>query len=314
MGELGICPRALVVSTREQLEGETGNTSAFPFAAIKDSLEFLEEEIQEEKGVEVKFPIDVEGCEYVLFPPVSDFMVEAETLMGIATVFRETGDSWTLGSRVHDSINYGLFYSDRVLGRIEKAIHGEALRLKGKKILIGECGHASRSAKCYIPTFCGARNALPVVNIMEYTFDALQKGKFRLDPDVVTDVVTYHDPCNLARQGWIVDQPRAILRSFCKNFVDMTPKGMENICCGGGGGAVSIDEIRPYRTAIAGRRKAMQIRDTGAKYCVAPCANCKKQLREVCEDNDVDCEIVGLHDLVYKAIVVTKDTHQRTTR
>lgn len=58
----------------------------------------------------------------------------------------------------------------------------------------------------------------------------------------------------------------------------------------------------------------MQIRDTGAKYCVAPCANCKKQLREVCEDNDVDCEIVGLHDLVYKAIVVTKDTHQRTTR
>ncbi|MFH1862800.1 MAG: (Fe-S)-binding protein, partial [bacterium] len=101
----------------------------------------------------------------------------------------------------------------------------------------------------------------------------------------------------------IVDQPRQILKAFCQNYVEMTPGGRENICCGGGGGTVSIDEIRPYRTAIGGRSKAEQIRATGAKYCVAPCANCKKQLREVVEDNSVDCEIVGLHDLLYKAIV-----------
>jgi len=49
--------------------------------------------------------------------------------------------------------------------------------------------------------------------------------------------------------------------------------------------------------------KAEQIRATGAKYCVAPCANCKKQLRELMEDQKVDCEIVGLHDLLYKAII-----------
>ena len=66
---------------------------------------------------------------------------------------------------------------------------------------------------------------------------------------------------------------------------------------------MSIDEIRPYRTMIGGRAKAEQIRATGAKYCVAPCANCKKQLRELMEDNNIDCEIVGLHDLVYKAII-----------
>jgi DNA-directed RNA polymerase subunit RPC12/RpoP len=36
---------------------------------------------------------------------------------------------------------------------------------------------------------------------------------------------------------------------------------------------------------------------------VAPCANCKKQLRELMEDNGIDCQIVGLHDLLYKAIV-----------
>ncbi len=36
---------------------------------------------------------------------------------------------------------------------------------------------------------------------------------------------------------------------------------------------------------------------------VAPCANCKKQLKEVCEDNGLeDVEVVGLHDLLLKVI------------
>ena len=307
LSHIDIVPRALVISTREQLEGETRNTSAFPWVAVKDSMEFLEEEIEEEKGISAKFPVDVEGSDYVFFAPVSDYMMEAESLMGIATVLHATGGSWTVGSQFYDSINYGLFYSDSVLGRVEQAIHDETERLKGRTILIGECGHASRSAKAYIPTFCGGKDALPVVNIMEYTYGALQEGKFRMDPDVVTEVVTYHDPCNLGRQGWIVDKPREIIKAFCKNYVEMTPSGMENICCGGGGGTVSVDEVRPFRTKISGKAKAEQIRATGAKYCIAPCANCKKQLREVMEDNDVDCEIVGLHDLIYKAIILDKD-------
>lgn len=66
-----------------------------------------------------------------------------------------------------------------------------------------------------------------------------------------------------------------------------------------------MDEIRSYRTKVTGALKADQIRATGAHYVVAPCANCKKQLREVCEDNGLDgVEVVGLHDLLYKAIVL----------
>ncbi len=304
LSELGIAPRALVVSVREQLEGDTHNTSALPWPAIQDSMEFLEEEIEEDKGVPAKLPVDVEGAQYILFPPVSDFMMEAETLMGIALVFHATGDSFTFGSQYYDAINYGLFYSDRVLQRVARKIDAEAERLNASTILIGECGHASRTAKHYIPAFCGGERARPVMHIIEYTHRAWREGKLKLRADAVTDIVTYHDPCNIARQGWIVDQPRELLRAFCPNYVDMSPCGMENICCGGGGGTVSIDELRPYRTSIAGKMKAEQIRATGAKYCVAPCANCKKQLRELCEDQGVDCEIVGLHDLLYKAIIL----------
>lgn len=303
LSEIGIAPRALVVSTREQLEGVTGNTSAIPVPALKDTLEFLEDDMFEEKSVHIRFPIDVENTDYVFFPAVSDFLMEAESLMGIAAVFTATGDSWSTGTGYFDGINYGLFYSDRMLERVVKKIDTETKRLKGKNILIGECGHASRSAKYFIPTYCGGKDALPVINIMEYTYKVWKKGKLKLDPDIVTEKVAYHDPCNIARQRWIINQPREILKSFCKNYVEMTPNGENNICCGGGGGTVSIDEIRPYRTTVGGKLKADQIRKSGCTILVAPCANCKKQLRELVEDQKIECQVVGLHDLIYKAII-----------
>jgi Fe-S oxidoreductase len=174
-------------------------------------------------------------------------------------------------------------------------------RLGGKKVLVGECGHATRSAWA-IPTFCGAGSP-PVVNFLQYTHDQLMKGKIPLKDELIEERVTYHDPCNLARAGKITEEPREILKRICGDFVEMTPNRTENYCCGGGGGLVSIDEIRDFRTRSMGKAKADQIRATGAKYVVAPCANCKKQLKEVCEDNDLeDVTIIGLHDLLLRVI------------
>jgi len=301
LAEVGITPKALVVATREQLDGKTHNTSAIPAPAMQDTCEFLEEDCADVHGMKIKFPIDVEDAEYVFFPAVSDYLLEPDTLMGNAAVMAATGGSWTIGSTNFDGINYGLFYSDRLLDRIVSAEVDEVRRLGGKKILIGECGHASRSAKFFVPTFCG-EDAPPVVNIMEYTYEQWKAGKLKLKPNVIQERVTYHDPCNIARSGWITEQPREILRHICADFVEMTPNRTENYCCGGGGGTVSIDEIRKFRTLTGGKQKADQIRATGAKICVAPCANCKKQVAEVCEDHGLAVDVCGLHDLILKAI------------
>ena len=52
----GIAPKALQVSVREQLEGETHNTSKIPKPALVDTLEFLAEEMEESLGVKLEFP------------------------------------------------------------------------------------------------------------------------------------------------------------------------------------------------------------------------------------------------------------------
>lgn len=302
LSEIGIVPKALHVAVREQLAGKTGNTSAIPVPALQDTLSFLEDDLKERFGKDIKFPVDVEGADMVFFPAVSDYLLEPDTLMGQAAVFHATGDSWTIGTGYFDGINYGLFYSDRYLEDIIRKEIAEMNRLKARRILIGECGHAARSAKFFVPAYGGGEAAPPVISILEYTARAIRDGRIRLNQDAVQERVTYHDPCNIARSGWIVDQPRFILRSFIKDYVDMEPHGRENYCCGGGGGTVSVDEIRKFRTGIGGKRKAEQLRATGAHYVVAPCANCKKQLREVIEDNGLDMEVVGLHDLILQAI------------
>jgi len=300
LAEINVIPKALLVAVREQLEG-VGNTSAIPVPALKDTCDFLEEELLDIYNVDIKYPFDVENTEYVFFPAVSDYLLEADTLMGNAAVMHVTGGSWTIGTGNYDGINYGLFYSDWMMERIVNNVISEVHRLKGKKVLVGECGHATRSA-WYMQTFGGA-DAPPVVNCLEYAYQMLAAGKLPLKDARIEERVTYHDPCNIARSGKITEEPREILKTICKDFVEMTPNRTENYCCGGGGGTVSIDEIRAFRTGLMGKRKADQIRATGAKYVVSPCANCKKQLKEVCEDHDLDgVEVVGLHDLLIKVI------------
>ena len=305
LAEIGIVPKALQVSVREQLEGETHNTSAIPLIALKDTCEFLEEELEEiYPGANINFPIDVPDAEYVFFPAVSDYLLEADTLMGNAAMLHAVGASWTIGSENFDGIDYGLFYSDRMWERIIRSQVEEVHRLNGKKMLIGECGHASRAAKEGMLNFISERERVPVVNIMELACEKFLSGDLKLVEQAISERTTYHDPCNIARKGWIVEQPRVLLRHICKDFVEMEPHGKNNYCCGGGGGTVSVDEIHEFRMGIGGKTKAEQLKSTEAKIVVTPCANCKKQIDEVIAHFGLDVERKGLHDLLLRAIIM----------
>ncbi|MFH1743031.1 MAG: (Fe-S)-binding protein [bacterium] len=304
LAEMGIVPKNLAYSSRLEFE-EGGNTSNIPLLALLDTIEFLEEDIEDTFGKKVTFPRDVEGADYLFVAPVSDYMMEAETLMGIAMTLDAMGVSWTLGTKFYDAINYGLFYSDKVLLGILKRLVDEARRLKVPNILIGECGHATRTIKDYFDCHPDTRE-INVFSIHELTADAVREGKLKLNPGANPENVTLHDPCNIVRMGTQVENIRTILSACVSGkFIEMTPHGTENYCCGGGGGTVTVEETHEFRMTIGGLRKVQQIkaaREAGAEMLVAPCANCKKQLRELIEYHKIDIQFVGLHDLMAKAL------------
>ena len=141
---------------------------------------------------------------------------------------------------------------------------------------------------------------------MTLTESFIKEGRIKLDKSKNPESVTLHDPCNLSRMGGLADSLRFVLTSAAGNFIEMNPTANENYCCGGGGGTVGFEEIYDFRMEVAGKIKADQIKETGAHYLAAPCANCKKQLRELVDFHKIDTEVVGIHDLVAKALVFDK--------
>ena len=63
-----------------------GNLEGASSEAMLDSIQFLEEELQKETGLDIPIPLDREGVEVFFLPPSGDVLVYAENLMGMAEV------------------------------------------------------------------------------------------------------------------------------------------------------------------------------------------------------------------------------------
>ena len=142
---LGLTPQRLLDVTRVSLE--TGNTDGCTVAGFKEAISFLEEEIKDECGVDVRIPVDQVGAEYFYVPPSGDVLVNPEATMGIAKVFHVLGLSWTMSSRFFDGANYGLFTGDDKSMKAEnKNYMEEAKRLGVKKMIWASAATPSASS------------------------------------------------------------------------------------------------------------------------------------------------------------------------
>jgi Fe-S oxidoreductase len=291
-----------------QVSLDKHNTDGASAEAFKAAIAFIEEEMQEEHGVEIKIPIDVEGAEYLYLPPSGDVLVNIEATMGIAKVFHVLGlsDRWTMSSKCFDGANYALFTGNDVqMKAINQPIVEEAKRLGVKFLFMGECGHAFRVMKRMMES-SQWWGTLPfqVINCIEWTAQAIQSGKVQFDKNQNSDPITYHDPCNFAKSCNIISAPRTILRACCADFREMTPHGAHNWCCGGGGGLSTMNENLEFRMTVSGLKKVEQIRETKARFVAAACSNCKRQLGQLMGYHATGVSVGGVHDLLSRAILV----------
>ncbi len=300
-----------------------GNNLGLPEPALADTLEGLEEDVLEDTGHDVKFPVDVEGAEVLLITPSADFFAEphVDGLIGYAKVFHQLGISWTLSSYASEAANFGMFIgSYEQMHKISNRIRKAALDLGVKRIVFGECGHAWRVAYSFLNTYAGPWDFLdpryPVPqHILEVTHGAIRNGGIRLDKDANTGMVlTFHDSCNVARASRMGDFPggqfvipREVIKASVPKFVDMNQDtiGEKTFCCGGGGGLLTDDlmEIR-VKGAMPRMNALKQVVETeGVTHMAAICAICKSQFTKVLPYYGMDMEmIVSVHQLVSNAI------------
>jgi len=287
---------------------EIGNNLGIPPLAWTDSCKFLEDEIKEETGKDIKIPVDQTGAEVLLVPPSADIFANTDTMIAYAKFFHAAGISWTTSTHASEAGNFGMFLNYEQLANVNRRLVEAARALKVRRLVIGECGHAWRAAQAFTDTLNGPLDFLESPrpeHILELVCRVLRQGKLKLDKSVNDNVtVTYHDPCNLARAGGLLDEPREVLRACVNNFREMSPDTIreKTFCCGGGGGMLS-EELMDLRIKGA-KPRADAFKASGATCLATPCAICKAQLPAAFAHYKIDAPIVGVMDLLGKAIIL----------
>ncbi len=304
-----------------------GNNLGLPEPALADTLEGLEEEVYEDTGVKVRYPLDEEGAEILLVTPSADFFAEphVDGLIGYGKVFHEAGVSWTLSSYASEAANFGMFIgSYENMRRVALRIREAAIKLGVKRIVFGECGHAWRVAYSFLNTLAGPFDFLdpnyPVPqHICEFTYDLIQQGRLKFDKSENDHMVlTFHDSCNVARAsrmgnfpGGQFVIPREIIKATCNHFYDMDDWGIKEatFCCGGGGGLLTDDLMEIRIKGALPRMEALKdvVENYGVTHMAAICAICKSQFTKVLPYYGFTMDqIVSVHQLVSNAIILTR--------
>jgi len=296
LSELGILPRFMQgIALNMQ---KTGNNMGIPQPATLDSAQFMEDEMREETGLDIKIPIDKPNSDILYIPSSADFFTNVDTMLGVAKMFHVLGVNWTIPSTVLEAANFGLLFNLQVMRTHNLRLKQAAKDLGAKLVVQGECGHGWRAAKMYTE---GCNGAFPfeLVHVLEYCAAHLDRLRFKRLPWRVT----LHDPCNYSRAGGIVEQPRKIIRACVEELVEMTPNREDNFCCGGGSG-ILMDEMMDIRLKL-GRKKVEQIQAVGdIDYLAIPCSICKAQIPAVMKHYGLEkFEMGGVMDLVGKAMV-----------
>jgi Fe-S oxidoreductase len=303
LAEAGKVPEGLEEHTN--MAYEKGNTLGISQEDYLDRVEWFEEELQDAlDDDEATIPLDKKGARVLFVPTPIQIMRFPSVIISAAKIFHAVGEDWTMSRTRFDATNFALFSGEeKKRNEMAQRLVDEMEQLDAKVLALTECGHSYWAMKYAAESWLGKPLPFEVRNIVEMIAEYISQGRLKLDSAVTKELVTYHDPCNLSRKGGLLEEPRVTLASAVENFTEMSPSGEEAWCCGGGGGVIAIPEYDEVRLA-SGKPKAEQIRESGAQVVATACDNCKLQLMDLAERYGLDVSVVGVVDLVAKALVM----------
>ncbi len=293
---LGIAPHFMVSIGRNELI--TGNNTGILKPAIIDSCSFLEEELREETGLDIRIPVDKYQAEVLYVPSSSELFTNVETLLGAAKMFHFLGLDWTLSSNILEAANYGFLFDMDIMKKHNRRLRIAAAAVGAKLVVQGECGHGWRVARMFSEGVNG-----PVPFRLTHILELAAANLSRLNIAKLPVRATLHDPCNYGRGSGLVDPPREIMRSCVEEFVEMSPNREMNFCCGGGSGLL-MDEMKDIRMLL-GKKKAEQLMAImPLDYIALPCASCKAQMPPVLKHYGMgEIKTGGVIDLLGRAMI-----------
>ena len=277
---LGVVPKYLQDTTNSH--AATSNQMWVHQDEWIDTLQWQEEEAQFEIP-SARIPLEKEGADIMYSVIAPEPKILAQLLGNMSQIFTAAGADWTMpATDGWDNSNMAMYSGDfEVMGRVERLHWDTAARLKVKRIVMGECGHAFRGAVYDGPRWLGWQYPpIPMVHAIEYYYELLSTGKIKVK-EKYKPHVTVQDPCNTVRGRGLGDKLRYVIDALCENFTDISPNYEHNYCCMAGGGTINCGPPWKRSRMLSNRVKAEQLQATGADIVITPCHNCHSGIEDV---------------------------------
>lgn len=268
-----------------------------------DTLQWQEEDAREELS-NLRIPLDKEGADFMYSVIAPEPKFQAGLLYKAAYIFNVAGLNWTVPSTPGwDNSDMAMFTGDNEIMARNKRYHFEAAqKLRVKKIVMGECGHAFRTSYDVANRWLSwAMPPVPLVHATEFYYDLIKSGKIKVK-EKFKKSVTIHDPCNISRGRGLHEKVRYVVNELCENVIEMYPNREHNYCCNAGGGSINCGP--PYKNKrMAGNRiKAKQLAETGAEILITPCHNCHSGLDDIIETYGLNMHTSFVIDIMYEVM------------
>ena len=268
-----------------------------------DTLQWQEEDAQKEIP-SLCIPIEKEGAEimYSVIAPEPKF--QPLLIYQAAVILKCAGVDWTIPATPGwDNSDMAMYTGDNeIMGRLKKIHFETAIRLKVKRIIMGECGHAFRSVYDTGNRWLAWRMPpIPVLHAVEFYHELIERKKIKIKKKF-QDSVTFHDPCNIVRGGGLHEKARNVVNSICEKVIEMHPNREHNYCCCAGGGVINCGPLYKTKRMNGSKVKAKQLESTGAKVIISPCHNCYSGLEDIVKHYKLDMEVKFMSDILYEVI------------
>lgn len=214
----------------------------------------------------------------------------------------------------HAGVNFA------ILGREEKCT-GESARRLGDEFLFQELAQANiatltkynvRKILAHCPhclnsllkDYSQFGGQYEVIHHTQFISQLIQAGRLNVPASAAPEnggLVTYHDPCYLARVNGIHEAPRAVLATALgatgetANLREMPRNREKTSCCGAGGGRMWMEEDPKQRVSTVRAQEALA---TGAQTVAVGCPFCLTMMTDGVAAQDSPARVLDVAELL----------------
>lgn len=277
---------------RDNLQGAHNITGEGAEARLlwQDGLEEPVEGLNGRTGAELVYFV---GCVAALYPQGHTIAQSLTQVLAAAGASFTTlgGEEWCCGFPL-----LGMGLREEAVAVAQHNV--QAIKALGAKAVVTACPSCYHVWRHFYAELLGQPLEVEVLHQSQLLATWLLEG--RLNPRPLRQKVTYHDPCDLGRNGGEYEAPRAVLRAIPGlELIEMADNRENALCCGGGG---NLEAVNPALAAQIADRRLAQALETGASILVTPCQQCKRTLAAAARRRQARLKVLDLAELIWQVV------------